>query len=377
MIPIKYRLDNVAENKYIEDVKKCMDTPESYGLKLCTLLDKIGIEKPHIKANIMHQAKRFPTKTLALSVLHAWLVMPYKDIEEIKKYLEKKIVKDLAKKEGDALVLYKEFKNLKSFQDLQTRRSRYDYAAYPGLKALILKDIWYDQIHSEYKNFETFYSKFTEQKINNWIVEKAGMKVCPYCNIAYTYNRGKRVTAQLDHFFPKSEYPMFALCFYNLVPSCSACNNIKGDNLQEFTSPYKEEAFHDLKISWEYEGKSDDERYEEKDSLKELEKKIKIKILTSESSEQINISEMKILEAYQQHKDYAGEIIKRVKTYSNPDAQKLISDIWEPEGISSEEIERFYFGNYLNDTELKKRPLSKMTSDFLKEYLLYIRKTSS
>lgn len=368
MIPIEYQLDDTEEKEYIEKVLNCMDTPEIYGTKLIKLLEEIAKEKPQIKVNIMNQAMRFSVKTLELKVLYAWLVMPYKNLEEIKKYIEERIKRDLVKKNSDAVELYRKFTTVKSFQDLKARRNKYDYVSHPGLKEIIQDGIWYDPVYRDYEKFKTFYSKFSDAKINNWIVAKVDMKVCPYCNIAYTYSREKSVTAQLDHFFPKSEYPMFALCFFNLIPACPACNRIKHDNLQEFASPYKDGVFHDLKISWEYEGKADDERYDEMDSLEELEKKIEIKILTPELSEQNNISGMRILEAYQQHKDYAGEVIKRVKTYSNPEAQKLISGIWEPEGISSEEITRFYFGNYLNETELKKRPLSKMTRDFLEEY---------
>lgn len=368
MIPIEYRLDDIAEKEYIERVLECIKTPKLYNLKLIEFLDKIAIEKPEIKRSIMDQATRFSAQTLELDVLYAWIVMPYKDMEAIKKYIEKKIQDDLARINLSARNYYRQFTPLKSFHGLIERRRRYDYPKYPDVKAEIDKNTWYEQIYNNLKKFEEFYDDFSHVKINNWIVQKVGMKVCPYCNIAYTYSRGNSVTAQLDHFFPKSEYPMFALSFYNLIPSCSACNRIKHDDLMAYASPYEDGAFHNLRISWEYEGQAGDERYDEKESLEELEKKIKIKIMTPKLSEQNNISGMNILEAYQQHRDYAGEVIKKVKTYANPDAQKMIASICESEGLSSEEIMRFYFGNYINENELKKRPLSKMTKDFFEEY---------
>ena len=46
-------------------------------------------------------------------------------------------------------------------------------------------------------------------------------------------------TSQLDHFFPKNEYPLFALCFYNLIPSCYGCNNKKSTS-KFYISPYDE-----------------------------------------------------------------------------------------------------------------------------------------
>lgn len=49
---------------------------------------------------------------------------------------------------------------------------------------------------------------------------------------------------QNDHlkqiiFFPKDEYPIFALSFYNFIPSCRTCNHIKSNNnYLELINPY-------------------------------------------------------------------------------------------------------------------------------------------
>jgi len=58
---------------------------------------------------------------------------------------------------------------------------------------------------------------------------------CPYCNDRTVEVVKKNVAAgaipaniayfDLDHFYPKSQNPYFALSFYNLVPSCNACNS--------------------------------------------------------------------------------------------------------------------------------------------------------
>jgi len=44
---------------------------------------------------------------------------------------------------------------------------------------------------------------------------------CPYCN--------HRNVGTLDHFLPKSEYPVLAVTPCNLVPACMECNKRKGD----------------------------------------------------------------------------------------------------------------------------------------------------
>lgn len=62
------------------------------------------------------------------------------------------------------------------------------------------------------------------------------LHVCPYCEHEFfeevDINGQKRRTAEFDHFFPKGkdEYPGLAMCFYNLVPSCKPCNQLKMTN---------------------------------------------------------------------------------------------------------------------------------------------------
>lgn len=49
---------------------------------------------------------------------------------------------------------------------------------------------------------------------------------CPQC--------GQRQVRTLDHYLPKSEYPLLAITPYNLIPCCSDCNKDKLDKI--FTS---------------------------------------------------------------------------------------------------------------------------------------------
>lgn len=50
---------------------------------------------------------------------------------------------------------------------------------------------------------------------------------CYYCDSAIigSYDEKEQRTFDLDHFFPKAEYPIFALSLYNFVPSCQVCNS--------------------------------------------------------------------------------------------------------------------------------------------------------
>ncbi len=72
-------------------------------------------------------------------------------------------------------------------------------------------------------------------------------RTCTYCNRIYTTTKksvdgGKLMRPQFDHWFPQEKYPLLALSFYNLIPSCSICNSSsKGRtvfNLDDYVHPY-------------------------------------------------------------------------------------------------------------------------------------------
>ena len=87
-------------------------------------------------------------------------------------------------------------------------------------------------------------------KYNVRILRSLGIRSCPYCGCEYIGGRGTKILgAELDHFVNKSMYPFFALCLYNLIPSCSACNNHKSaaDDL-DLVSPLEEKADFDSNI---------------------------------------------------------------------------------------------------------------------------------
>ena len=71
----------------------------------------------------------------------------------------------------------------------------------------------------KYHKIQDFFNKYTND-LELWR--------CPYCDSAFTgfyeYNEKKKSIYDLDHFFPKSLYPFFALSLYNFVPSCQYCN---------------------------------------------------------------------------------------------------------------------------------------------------------
>ncbi len=76
------------------------------------------------------------------------------------------------------------------------------------------------------------------------------MNVCSYCNrnfINPIYKEEKvgqdnsKQAPDIEHFFPKSIYPLFSLSISNLLPSCTFCNKVKSDvdTLDNTISPMK------------------------------------------------------------------------------------------------------------------------------------------
>ncbi|MEG5552476.1 hypothetical protein UXO11_23170 [Enterobacter wuhouensis] len=59
--------------------------------------------------------------------------------------------------------------------------------------------------------------------------DELALDYCPMCNESQVGNitDENRVYRQaLDHFLPKSKYPIFSLSIYNLIPCCNTCNSL-------------------------------------------------------------------------------------------------------------------------------------------------------
>ena len=69
------------------------------------------------------------------------------------------------------------------------------------------------------------------KKYGRDLVDKLNIKTCPYCNrqFIYTFNGRAPERPELDHFYPKANYPLFCLSFYNLIPACHSCNHVKSE----------------------------------------------------------------------------------------------------------------------------------------------------
>lgn len=206
----------------------------------------------------------------------------------------------------------------------------------------------------------TIYNRFSKANINNLIVDKFALSVCPYCNENYIINRDKnKAMAQLDHFYSREKYPLFSICLYNLVPACYACNHIKQAKALS-VSPYDQNIdFNSMKIS--YEPKSANWLNDH------TEISINFNPINADGEKIYrNIRTLQIEGSYKYHSDYVQEILKKEVVYSNSRLNELL--IKFPSLFSSEEeLLRLVFGNYIKEVDLNRRPLSKLTKDILEE----------
>jgi hypothetical protein len=194
---------------------------------------------------------------------------------------------------------------------------------------------------------------------------------CPYCNRSFTYTVFGNATTkiarpQLDHFLPKSKHPLLALSFFNLIPSCSTCNaSIKGAAQPDdgtYLNPYAPNLRHSLiRFSWlprSYPatiGMSNDLAITVKYNGDPKDLALRQKI-------ERHIDAFCLVELYANHIDIVREIVRKKAVSSNRYIE-MLQLTFPALKLSLEEAYRLAYGNYFNETEFHRRPLSKLTKD--------------
>lgn len=192
------------------------------------------------------------------------------------------------------------------------------------------------------------------------------MTVCPYCNRQYIsyFAEDTKTTADLDHFYPKSLFSLFALSLYNFVPSCQVCNQrFKKQKVKKILYPFQhdfgKDAYFDVEINdvkAYYQGSDDF--------------KIKLRIdNTSKIKEEItNNNKMFQLESlYQHHKPYVqGLMIEKGKVYIDQ-YLNMMKKTFKNLHLSKEQLDLFLYGISHNEDIDKNIPLTKLTKDILKK----------
>lgn len=202
---------------------------------------------------------------------------------------------------------------------------------------------------------DTLYKNMTSEA-KEYLLHELNVSVCPYCNRNYVYSVKNIHTCELDHFFPKDQYPIFAASFYNLIPCCPSCNRKKADNVFDFY-PHDIDADPQDLIKFSYSIKS-------ADYLKNT-KNIEVEIDAGDKCrKQVEILELKKI--YGRHKDVVLDILRKNYIFPDEYTKSLYSEF---NSLFKNEIEikELIYGVPLEEDKYGKRPLTKLTQDIIKE----------
>ncbi len=278
-----------------------------------------------------------------------------KDREKIVKDSTTYLPHDFYKNYNDFNEMFKELiladfteieKAIVHIESLKTNSTTYQDAVFRKNKK---RRSMYDRIHKSYSN--VIKSDINTTKLSVLLIKSLDVTVCPYCNRDYINSRGnKNSGAQMDHFFPRSLYPLFSVSLYNLVPVCGNCNRIKSDKIGKFKSPF------DTNFKW-----NDEIKFTYENSSMKIE---------HDSNKVSNVAEMKIFEAYDIHSDYVKEIEQKSIEYCESQINEIL-DVLSKGNINNVDIKTLVFGKKIEEKDLKKTPLGKLTMDMHKQFKIY------
>lgn len=196
-------------------------------------------------------------------------------------------------------------------------------------------------------------------------IQKMGIRACVYCNANYIHSlkdeKGDVVGRyELDHFYPKSQYPFLCVSFFNLQPSCSSCNKNKLEKRALF-SLYTENPQELYPFRFDIDSTSIC-RY-----LMNLRKDtLQLKLESTDSKLQENHDEIfKINDLYNEMKDECEETIWRELTVNDTYIEQLREAFGKV--IPENEEGRIVHGFYLNPEDIHKRPLTLLHQSLMKQ----------
>lgn len=228
------------------------------------------------------------------------------------------------------------------------------------------------------------------------LMNSIGLRTCPYCNRNYITRygiNGSKSTADLDHFYQKEQYPLFALSLFNFVPSCSVCNSrMKNIHPSDDTMyPYEEGFGDDVHFELKYIGENQTGEnilhlWQALSNVKYSDFEIKIAIDPHTDSDKIKRIEKSkelfhIEEVYEDHKQDALETALRTRIYCEGSYKKFCEKLFDKcqnSGMihsSAEDLEHYMFrkgfdnewlmfGTFMNEQKRKyDKPLSRMIYD--------------
>lgn len=202
---------------------------------------------------------------------------------------------------------------------------------------------------------------FSVKKVNMYcaynLAQNLNINTCCYCNRLYTktvtQDKNKITRPQFDHWFPKEQYPLLALSFYNLIPSCAVCNtslkNTATMSLTDYMHPYV-----DTKENYLF------------SFVMKTHNSYDFKVKDGGNPRVKNTMDLfKVQEIYETHMDEIDDLVSIKRKYSESYLHNLRTIL--KVNISDDELYRLAFSTYKNEPDFEKRPLSRMKRDLLEE----------
>ncbi len=213
----------------------------------------------------------------------------------------------------------------------------------------------FENLEKEY--FLTLYERLKKAEY----IKLLDITTCLYCNRNYAFNFTKRnklnATAQLDHFFDKKDYPFLAVCLYNLVPSCSTCNQRKSTKQVDILHPFEDSFDEKAKFRLQIE---DSNFYYKSES-------VKIELISKDQKAKNSIEVFNLNNLYNHHKDIVLELIQKDVIYSDSYLDELLQEYAGTLFKNREDLQRLVSCGYMSDEDINKRPLSKLIKDISTE----------
>lgn len=107
-------------------------------------------------------------------------------------------------------------------KQIKEKQTSIDFFKIPEPFKMIFIDFFYNKFFSNDKIWSFLdTSSFSRSDFHNNFKNENRLFVCPYCDIDTTLNIGNN---QIEHFWPKSQFPFLAMNALNLISSCHSCN---------------------------------------------------------------------------------------------------------------------------------------------------------
>lgn len=266
---------------------------------------------------------------------------------------------------------YKEYEEYHSLQNKRANKKSYaEKARERQLQAEYgFLQYFAEQSYNNMRNQKINHGNGVQTEIPKFIVSTLGIRTCPYCNRGFIgVTKGILLGVQLDHFYNRHKFPMFAVSLYNLVPCCSICNYIKRDDVTDIISPYENDADFENAIHFTY----------DIPIVSSNGRKRRLNIEVNESDEKKrelynnNIKMFRLKEAYSFHEIEAERFYEKMMAYPESRLREIENHFIENKdySVTVSDLEGALFYEYFtNPSDYSQKPMAK----FYRELYYYIK----